>query len=180
MGKVKELNIKNKTYYYFDDIIEIKKCESNLLKIDKTSHKDFDIYYIGCNRIRKLNNCNCNFDCDCDYEHICGLNPLYLIIHSTTGYFKEKYEGKYFILHSIEKYEELLSEIKSEIKTINGGKELFYEKVYAIIGVNTDDDVFLNKPQKFPTFTVIIRCVFQKDEELDPLIYLDECLYESV
>ena len=105
---------------------------------------------------------------------------MYLIIHSTTGYFEAKYKGKYFILHSIEKYEELLSEIKSEIKTINGGKELFYEKVYAIIGVNTDDDVSLNKPQKFPTFTVIIRCVFQKDEELDPLIYLDECLYESV
>ena len=46
MGKVKELNIKNRTYYYFDDIIDIRKFESNLLKIDKMSHIDFDIYYI--------------------------------------------------------------------------------------------------------------------------------------
>ena len=38
----------------------------------------------------------------------------------------------------------------------------------------------MNKPLKFPTLAVIIRCVFQKGEELDPLIYLDECLYESV
>ena len=75
-----------------------------------------------------------------------------------------------------EKYEEVLSEINSEIKTINGGKELFYEKDHARI----DDDVPLNKPLKFPTLTIIIRCVFQKGEELDPLIYLDECLYESV
>ena len=55
-----------------------------------------------------------------------------------------------------------------------------YEKDYAKMGVNTDDDVPLNKPLKFPTLTIIIRCIFQKDKELDPQIYLDECLYESV
>ena len=59
-------------------------------------------------------------------------------------------------------------------------KNYFIKKNYAKIGVNADDDVSLNKPLKFPTLTVIIRCVFQKDEELDPLIYLNECLYESV
>ena len=59
-------------------------------------------------------------------------------------------------------------------------KKLFYEKDYARIGVNTDDDVHLNKPQKFPTLTIIIRCVFQKGEKLDPLICLDKCLYYSV
>ena len=57
---------------------------------------------------------------------------------------------------------------------------LFYKKIYTRTGVNTDDDVPLNKPLKFLTLTVIIRCVFQKVEELDLLIYLDECLYESV
>ena len=35
MEKVKELNIKNRTYYYFNDIIDIKDFQSNLLKIDK-------------------------------------------------------------------------------------------------------------------------------------------------
>ena len=93
---------------------------------------------------------------------------------------KKKYDEKYLNLDSTEKYEEVLSEIELEIKTINGVKELFYEKDYAIIGVNTDGDVPMNKPLKFRTLTVIIRCVFQKDEELDPLICLDECLYDSV
>ena len=46
MRKVKELNIKNRTYYYFNDIIDIKDFQSNLLKIDKKQYKDIDIYYI--------------------------------------------------------------------------------------------------------------------------------------
>ena len=89
MGEVKELNIKSRTYYYFDDIIDIRKFESNLLKIDKKLHRDFDIYYIGYNTNKKLSNCNCNCDCDCDYENIQSLKPLYLIIRSTTGYLKK-------------------------------------------------------------------------------------------
>ena len=74
----------------------------------------------------------------------------------------------------------MFSRIRSEIKTFNDGKQLFYEKNYTRIGVNTDDDFPLNKPPKFPTLTIIIRCVLQKDEKLYPQIYLDECLYELV
>ena len=55
---------------------------------------------------------------------------------------------------------------------------MFYEKNYAKIGVNTDDNVPLNKKLKFPSLTIIIRCVFQNDKKLHPEIYLDECLYE--
>ena len=43
MGEVKELNIKNRTYYYFNDIIDIKDFHSNLLKIYKKQYKDIDI-----------------------------------------------------------------------------------------------------------------------------------------
>ena len=103
---------------------------------------------------------------------------MYLIIHSATGYFKEKNGEKYLILDSIEKYEEVFSGMKKEIETINSRKKLIYEKNYARIGVNTDDDVPLNKPLKFPTLTIIIRCVFQEGEKLYPQIYLDECLHQ--
>ena len=103
MGKIRNLNIKNRIYYYFDDIIDIRKFESNLFKIDKKSHKDFDTYYIGYNMIKKLN----NYNCDYDYENIGSVNPLYLIINSATGYFKEEYGEKYLILDLIEKYEQV-------------------------------------------------------------------------
>ena len=139
-----------------------------MLKIDKKQHKGIDIYYIGYIIIKNFGDC----------ENIRSVNPLYLIIYSATGYFKEKYGEKYLILDSTEKYDEVFSGIKKEIETINGGKELFYEKNYARIGVNTDDDVPLNKPLKFPTLTIIIRCVFQEGEKLYPQIYLDECLYK--
>ena len=68
-------------------MIDIRNFYSNLLKIDKKSHRDFDIYYIGYNTNKKFSNCNCGSDCD--YENICSVKSSYLIIHFATGYFKE-------------------------------------------------------------------------------------------
>ena len=56
-------------------------------------------------------------------------NTFYLIIDSATGDFKEKNGEKYSIIDLKEKNEEVFSGISSEIKTLNGGKELFYEKI---------------------------------------------------
>ena len=55
---------------------------------------------------------------------------------------------------------------------------MFYEKNYTKIGVNTNDNLPLNKQLKFPTLKIIIRCVFHEGEKLYPQSYLDECLYE--
>ena len=131
MGETKELNIKNQTYYFYDDMIDIKNFQSNLLKIDKKPYKDFDIYYIGYITIKKFENC----------RNIYNVNPLYLIFQSATGYFKEKNGEKYLILDLTEKYEEVFSGIKSEIETINGGEKMYYKKNYARIDtrVNTGD-----------------------------------------
>ena len=49
MENIKEINTKNRTYYFFDDMISIKDFDSNLLKIDKKSYKNVDIYYIEFN-----------------------------------------------------------------------------------------------------------------------------------
>ena len=84
-----------------------------------------------------------------------------LIIYSATGHFKEKNGEKYLILDSTDKYEEVWSGIRSEIKTLNGGKELFYEKNYARIGINTDDDLLLNKQLKFPTLAILSDVFFK-------------------
>ena len=70
------------------------------------------------------------------------------------------------------------SGIRSEIETLNGGKELFYGKNYAKTGVNTDGNVPTNKKLKFPTLKIIIRCVFEESGKLYPQVYLDECLHK--
>ena len=155
MAEVKEINIKS-AYYFFEDMVHMEDLHSDLLKIDKKSHRDIDIYYIGYITIKRFT----------DYEHIHRVNLLYLIIHSATEYFKEKNGEKYLIIDSTEKYEDVFSGIKSKVETLNGGKELFSQKKYARIGTNTDDDLPLNKSLKFPTFTVIIKCVFQEGRKL--------------
>ena len=105
MGETKELRIKNQTYYFFNDMINIKYFHSNLLRIDKKSYKDFDIYYIGYITIKKF--------CDCE-KNIHSVNPLFLIVHSATGYFKEKNGKKYLILDTTEKYEEVFLELNQK------------------------------------------------------------------
>ena len=47
MGTVKQINIKNRTYYFYNDIIDLENFDSSLLKLDKKSHKDIYIYNIG-------------------------------------------------------------------------------------------------------------------------------------
>ena len=70
MGQVKELNIKNRTYCFFNDMINIEEFDSKLLKIDKKLYKGIDIYYIGYIIIKKIGDC----------ENIYSANPLFLII----------------------------------------------------------------------------------------------------
>ena len=75
-------------------MFNIEDFHSSLLKIDKKSHEDINIYYIGYIMIRKFSDC----------ENIHSVNPLYLIIHSATGHFKAKNVEKYLIIDSTEKY----------------------------------------------------------------------------
>ena len=57
MGKVKQIEIKNRTYYFYNNIINIEEFNSNLLKIDKKSYKNINIYYTGYIIIRKISDC---------------------------------------------------------------------------------------------------------------------------
>ena len=79
MGTVKQINIKNRTYYFYNDIIDLENFKSNLLKIDKKSYKDIGIYNIGYITIKKIDNC----------ENISSVNPLYLCITHTRRYIEE-------------------------------------------------------------------------------------------
>ena len=119
MGIVKELNIKNQTYYFFDDMIDIRNFHLNLLKIDKKTHKDFDIYCTGYITINKFGDC----------ENIHSVNPFYLVIHSATGYFKEKYNEKCLTFDPTEKYEEVFLELNQKLKRLIVVKNYFTKKI---------------------------------------------------
>ena len=53
-GKVKQIDIKNRTYYFHKDMVNLKNFDSNLLKIDKKHYKVINIYYIGYVTIKKI------------------------------------------------------------------------------------------------------------------------------
>ena len=57
MGEIKQINIKNRTYYFYNDMINLKDFKSDLLKIDKKHYKGINIYYIGYITILKIHDC---------------------------------------------------------------------------------------------------------------------------
>ena len=81
MRNTKKISIKNRTYYFFDDMVNIKNFHSNLLKIDKRSFKSTGIYYIRHITMK-----------NCDYVKINSVNPLYLIIGEVDRSIAEKME----------------------------------------------------------------------------------------
>ena len=58
MGEVKQIEIKNWTYYFYNDMINLKNFDSSLLKIDKKHYKKINIYYTGFITIKKTDDCD--------------------------------------------------------------------------------------------------------------------------
>ena len=92
MSSIKQINIKNRTYYFFNYMINIKNFDSNLLRIGKKLYKNIDIYYIGYITMKYL-----------DYVNIHSVNPLYFIINKTDGYIEESNGNKYLTQVSTDK-----------------------------------------------------------------------------
>ena len=86
MGKVKQVQIKNRTYYFYNDIINIEEFNLGLLKIDKKLYRDIDICYIGYITVKKAVDC----------KNIYNVNPLYLIIGKVDGHIEEHSGNIYF------------------------------------------------------------------------------------
>ena len=79
MGTTKEINIKNRTYYFYNDIINLDEFDESKIKVDKKDFNDIDIYYLGYEHKKKISECNV----------INSVNPLYLRIININGKFKK-------------------------------------------------------------------------------------------
>ena len=125
MGKVEQINIKNRTSYFYNDQINLKDFDASLLKIDKKDYNEIDIYYIGYVTVKKIANCN----------NINSVNPLYLIINEMLVSLKKKMGISiwFWMMQTktkkfYKKYEEVWESIKKEIKIINGDEKIEYGK----------------------------------------------------
>ena len=86
-NKAKDIDIKNRTNYFFNEIINIKNFDRNDIKIDEKKYKNIFIYYTGYLTIKDSKNVKIN-----------SVNPLYLIFINVNGQFEEMNENKYLTL----------------------------------------------------------------------------------
>ena len=121
MRKIKQINIKNQTYYFYSDKINLKDFDASLLKVDKNDYNEIGIYYIGYVTFQE--------------KIINSANLLHLIINEMISHAEEKNKNKYLVLDDVDekkdvskKYEGFWEGVKKKIERINGGEKVKYGK----------------------------------------------------
>ena len=173
-NKVKDINIKNRKDYFFNDIImDIRNFDPNNIKIDGKSYKNILIYYTGYVTIK-------------EYVKVYSVNPFYLIFRYVNGYFEEINGNKYLTLvptneskENIKRYEELWIKFRNLIRSVTKNSDDYdYDEKYIKIKFDSDDELPLNKTIEIPTITVVVRAIFLENNKYYPHDFLDECLYK--
>ena len=165
MGKIRQINIKNRTYYFYNDQTDLKDFDAKLLKIDKKDYNEIDIYYIGYVTVKKIANCN----------NINSVNPLYLMIDKMIGHFEEKRGNKYLILDDVDQNKKFGRNmkkfgrvLKKKLKPLMVAKKIEYDKDLKKIKFQSNEDLPLNKTIKLRLLTIIIRSVFSEGAKFYP------------
>ena len=96
----KQIDIKNRTYYFYNDLINIKNFDPSMLRLDEKAVLNHDVYYIVY--VTK----------ETEYD-INSVNPFYLMINRIKSHFEEKDGDRYLIISrknsdTIQKYQEVL------------------------------------------------------------------------
>ena len=78
MEIINQINIKNRTYHFYNDIINLDEFDESKIKVDKKDFSDIDIYYLGYEHKKKTSESNV----------INSVNPLYLRIINMDGQFE--------------------------------------------------------------------------------------------
>ena len=174
MGTTKEINIKNRAYYYYNDIIDLDEFDESKIKVDKKDCNDIDIYYLGCKYEKKITECNIRK----------SVNPLYLRIVDIKGQFeKGKDDALYLVISDkddvYKKLADIFESIKNEIieKTRDA---LENDKDYMKIKLESNNIFPTDKVVNIHLATIVIRAIFAKDGKYYPQLFLDDGLYKNV
>ena len=170
METTKEINIKNRAYYFYNDIINLDEFDLSKIKVDKKNFNDIDIYYLGYVHEKKISECNV----------INSVNPLYLRILDIKGQFEKGKDDVWYLVIS-DKYNvyKKLESIKNKIieKTWNA---LEYDKDYMKIKFESNNIFPTDKDVNIHVATIVIRAIFAKDGKYCPQLFLDDGLYKNV
>ena len=152
MGEIKQINIKNQIYYFYNDIINLDEFDGSKIKVDRKNFNDIDIYYLGYEYQKKITECN----------KINSVKPIYLMIKDMKGQFKEgeddnvqylKFFGDADVLR---KFGNIWKSIKVKTEETTGGI------------VNYDENYMRIKCES----------VFNQNGKFYLQLFLDDALYE--
>ena len=90
MEELKQINIKKRTYYFYNDIINLDDFDVSKIKVDKKDFNDIDIYYLGYEYKKKISECNV----------INSVNPLDLKITDMKGQFEKGEDDAWYLVIS--------------------------------------------------------------------------------
>ena len=173
MEKIKQINIKNRTYYFYNDIIDFDEFDESKIKVDGKDFNDINIYYLGYEHKQKISECNV----------INSVNPLYLRITIMDGQFEKGKDDAWYLVISdkddvYKKLVDILESIKNKIteKTCDA---LECDKDYMKIKFERNNIFPTDKDVNIHIATVIIRAIFAKDGKHYPQLFLDDDLYKN-
>ena len=169
----KERNIKNRTYYYYNDVIDLDEFDDSKIKVDKKDFNDIDIYYLGYEYKKKIIECNI----------IRSANPLYLrIIDMKCQFEKGKDDAWHLVVsdkdHVYKKLIDIFESIKNEI-TEKTWDALEYDKDCMKIKFESNNIFPTDEDVNIHLATIVIRAIFAKDDKYYPQL-LDDGLYKNV
>ena len=174
MEIIKEMNIKNRTYYFYNGIINLDEFDESKIKIDKKYFNDIDIYYLGYEHKKKISECNV----------INSVNPLYLRIININGQFEKGKDDAWYLVISdkddvYKKLVNILESIKNKIteKTWDVAE---YDKDYMKIKFESNNIFSTDKDVNIRMATIIIRAIFAQDGRYYPQLFLGSGLYKNV
>ena len=172
METIKQINIKNRTYYFYN-IINLDEFDESKIKVDKKDFNDIDIYYLGYEHKKKISECNV----------INSVNPLYLRIININGQFeKGKDDAWYLVISDKDVYEKLVDifeSIKNKIteKTWDAAE---YDKDCIKIKFESNNILPASKDVNIHLATIIIRAIFALNGKYYPQLFLYDGLYKNV
>ena len=174
METTKEINIKNRTYYFYNDIINLDEFDGSKIKVDKKDFNDIDIYYLGYEHKKKISECNV----------INSVNPLYLRIININGQFEKGKDDAWYLVISdkddvYKKLVDILESIKNKI-TEKTWDVVKYDKDYMKIKSESNNILPEGKDVNLRIATIIIRAIFARDGKYYPQLFLDDGLYKNV
>ena len=111
MGELKPINIENRAYCFYNDIIDLDEFDGSRIKVNKKDFNDIDIYYLGHEHKKKISEC----------DLINNVNPLYVRIVDVNGPFEKGKDDVWYLIISgdddaFKKIVDIFESIKNKIK----------------------------------------------------------------